>query len=104
MGTKNINVVNKINRFALFCDNLTAQVSDEFKKYVSSLNDVCWYGLLNATDLWHPVDAGYAELLKVLINQAHHTWLDSDQHANRWYENTEPYAAKERRILITFGG
>ena len=47
-------------RFVLFCDNLTAQVSDEFRQAVSSLGGVVWYGLPNATDLWQSVDAGYA--------------------------------------------
>ena len=51
-------------RFVLFCDNLTAQVSDEFRQAVSSLGGVVWYGLPNATDLWQPVDAGYVQLLK----------------------------------------
>ena len=48
--------------FVLFCDNLTAPVSDEFKECVSQLNGVVWYGLPNATDMWQPVDAGYAQI------------------------------------------
>ena len=40
--------------FALFCDNLTAQVSEDFKKSVSDINGICWYGLPKATDLWQP--------------------------------------------------
>ena len=53
-------------RFVLFFDNLTAQVSEEFKESVSKRNGVVWYGLSNATDLWQPVDAGYAQILKTL--------------------------------------
>ena len=30
-------------RFVLFCDNLTSQVSDDFKECVSQLNGVVWY-------------------------------------------------------------
>ena len=57
-------------RFVLFYDNLTAQVSDKFIECVSQLSGVGWYGLPNATDLWQPVDAGYAQILKTLICQA----------------------------------
>ena len=60
-----------------------------------------WFGLPNATDLWQPIDAGFAQLLKVLINQQFTDWLDSDDNADRWYGNTEPFPAKERRILIS---
>ena len=93
--------VNDLDHFALFCDNLTAQVSSEFKESVSDQSGVCWYGLPNATDLWQPVDAGYAELLKRLVNQKFHAWLDSDENADRWYGNVDSFSAKERRILIT---
>ena len=55
----------------------------------------------NATDLWQPVDAGSRELLKVFPKQEHNRWLDCDEKADRWYGNTEPFSAKERRILIT---
>ena len=68
-------VQHSIDRFVLFFDNLSAQESYEFKKSVSDLNGVCWYGLPNATDIWQPVDAGYAELLKVFLNQKHHEGL-----------------------------
>jgi len=42
-------------RFVLFCN-----------KSVSKLNGAVWYGLPNAimTDLWQPVDAGYAQILR----------------------------------------
>ncbi len=62
--------------FALFCDNLSAQVSEEFKKAILQLHGVCWYGL------WQPVDAGYGSLLEVFIQQAHRRWLDSDEYAD----------------------
>lgn len=57
-------------RFVLFCDNLTAQVSEEFKESVSKLNGVVWYGLPNATDLWQPVDAGYAQILDTHLSNS----------------------------------
>ena len=96
--------------FVLFLDNLNCQTSDEFKEAVANLNGVCWYGVCwygvcwygvcwygvcwygvcwygvcwygvpGVTDIWQPVDAGYAELLKVKIRQEHYNWLDSDKH------------------------
>ena len=41
------------------------------------------------------------ELIKVLAKQEHDGQLDRDENADRWYANTEPYFAKESRILIT---
>ena len=66
----------------------------------SKRSGVCWFGLPNATDLWQPVDADYAELLKKFVTQKLHDWLDSEDNADRWYNNTDPFSAKERRILI----
>ena len=43
-----------------------------------------WYGLPGATDLWQPVDAGYAQILKVLIGQAQRKWLDDEENAEKW--------------------
>ena len=40
-------------------------------------------------------------MLKTLIEQEHHKWLDNDEDANRWYENEQPHSAKERHIIIT---
>ena len=62
-----LDAMNDVDRFSLFCDNLTGQTAEEFKDAASKLVGVCWYGLPNATDLWQMIDAGYAELLKVLI-------------------------------------
>ena len=88
-------------RFALFCDNLTAQISDEFKEGISSQSGICWFGLPNTTDVWQPVDAGYADLLKTLIAQAQHDWLDREENAEKWYGYDDEFSAKDRRILIT---
>ena len=81
--------------FVLFLDNLNSQTSDEFKEAVANLDGVCWYGVPGATDIWQPVDAGYAELLKVKIRQEHYNWLD------KWYGLDQTFSASDRRILIT---
>ena len=80
---------------------MTAQISGEFKEEISSQSGVCWFGLPNATDLWQPVDAGYDELLKTLITQVQHDWLDKEENAEKWYGNDGDFSAKDRRILIT---
>ena len=88
-------------QFALLCDNLTGQTSEQFKKAVSDLNGIAWFGLPNATDLWQIVDAGYAQLLKTLIDQTFHTWLDDDEHLSLWYSQKKGFIAKDRRVMIT---
>ena len=90
-----------LKRFILFADNLASQVHDDFKESVSGCSGVVWYGLPDKTSLWQPVDAAYAKMLKTLMEQEHHKWLDDEEHVDRWYGNEEPYSAKERRILIT---
>ena len=40
------------DRFVLFCDNLSAQVTDNFKDAVSSIGGLVWYEVPNAADLW----------------------------------------------------
>ena len=97
-------VVEELNRYVLYCDNLTAQTHDSFKSAVSEKSGVAWFGLPKATDLWQPVDAGYAQLLKVLMCQQFENWLDDDEHAERWYANEKPFTASERRVLITHWG
>ena len=92
--------IEHLKRFVLFGDNLTGQVHDNFKESVSDCSCVVWYGLPHATGLWQPVDAGYAKMLKTLMDQEHQEWLDDEELADRWYGNEEPYSAKERRILI----
>ena len=95
-----------VSRFILFLDNLTAQQTDEFKEAVAKVIGVNWYGIANATDLWQVVDAGIAQLLKVLTRQEQDKWLEDDENADRWYGHTEdkPFSVMERRILITMWG
>ena len=68
---------------------------------VNSLNGVAWFRLPNATDLWQPVDAGYAQVLKSFISIEHREWLEFDNYADRWFCNEKHFSAKERRILIS---
>ena len=68
---------------------------------VAELKGVCWFGLKNATDIWQVIDAGLAQMLKVLVGQKHRMWLDESENVDRWYENQTPYTAMEQRNLIT---
>ena len=61
------------DHFVLFCDNLEAQKSAGFKDDVEALLGLVWYGVANATDIWQPIDAGYAQLLKVIMQSLHET-------------------------------
>ena len=88
------------DHFVLFCNNLQGQISDGFKDAVGALDGLVWYGVANATDIWQPIDAGYAQLLKMSIKQEFFKWLDDDDSVDRWYgESISP--ASEKRILIT---
>ena len=68
---------------------------------VQEMGGTVWFGLADATDLWQPVDAGYAATLKMLVAKTHQEWLDDDSYADRWFNNVQPYSATERRVLIT---
>ena len=85
----------------LLLDSLEAHTKEEFKEVVNSLSGVVWFGLPNATDLWQPVDAGYAQVLKALVGTKHREWLTQENNADRWFCNTEPFTTKDRRILIS---
>lgn len=90
-----------LDRFLLYCDNLQAQVQPAFKSAIHDIKGLVWYGIANATDIWQPVDAGYAQLLKRFIGQEQHKWLCEGDNIDRWLENDKKLSAKERRILIT---
>ena len=65
-------------------------MQDDVKESVSSINELLWYGLPYVTDLWQPVDAGYAACLKSLIAIKHRKWLDIENNTKRWFRN-EPF-------------
>ena len=88
-------------KFIVLLENLKGKIQDDFKESVSNINGLLWYGLPDGTDLWQPVDAGYAACLKSLIAIEHKKWLDIENNAEIWFENEDLYTAKERRILLT---
>ena len=90
-----------LDKFVLLLDNLKRHLLDNFKDAVAGAKGLLWYGLPGATDLWQPVDAGYAATLKALIAVEHRKWLDTDDNSDRWFGNEEPYKVKKRRIWIT---
>ena len=91
----------KLKKYVLLLDNLEAHCTEEFKVAVRDQKGLFWYGLADGTDLWQPVDAGYAQVLKTLISREHQDWLYRDDNTDRWFQNEKPYTAMERRILIT---
>ena len=44
-------------------------------------------------------DAGYAQVLKVVIKQEFFNWLDDEDHIDEWYGETV-FSASEKQILI----
>ena len=72
-----------LEKFVLLLDNLKGQMQDDFKVDIRSRNGLLWYGLPDATDLWQPVDAGFAACLKALISIIQREWLDFDENADR---------------------
>ena len=97
-----------LDEFVLFCDNLEGQISLQFRDAVRKLNGIVWYGLANATDLWHatdlwqPVDVGAGYLIKKLIDAEQQQWLEDDENVEKWLDNSETkLSAQERRILLT---
>ena len=87
-------------RFVLYCDNLPGQCADDFKEAVAAIGGVVWFVPPNTTDITQPVDAGYAQMLKVKVNQAQQKWLEDEDNADRWFNMDQRFSAKERRILI----
>ena len=62
-----------------------------------------WFGVPNATDIWQPVDGGYAATLKTLISQEFFNWLDDEYNVEKWYHAESHITSREKRILITKG-
>lgn len=56
----------KSETFLLLLDNLSCQELDEFNEKVSVVKG-CWHDFKAGTDLWQPVDAGYADVLNKLV-------------------------------------
>ena len=93
--------VSDLDNFILFLDNLTAHVQDRFRETVEELNGLGWFGIPGATDIWQPVDGGYASTLKALIRQKFFNWLDDAENLDKWYGADSHITASEKRILIT---
>ena len=70
------------DHFILFLNNLEGKKADSFKCAIAEIDGLPHYGLVNATDIWQPVDAGYAQLLKIRIKQEFFSWLDDSENAD----------------------
>ena len=45
---------------------------------MAAIDGVVWYVPPSTTDITQPVDAGYAQMLKVKVNQAQQKWLEDE--------------------------
>ena len=91
--------VKDLDRFVLFCDNLSAQTTDVFKEAVAKICGVVWFVPPNTTDLTQPVDVGYAQILKMLVKKVQDEWLEDGDNCDKWYGKDHKFSAKERRLL-----
>ena len=73
----------------MFCDNLTAQVSDEFLQVVREINGIVWFGPSGATDSWQPVDCGIGRMLKQKVSRIQDDWLEHDSNVDLWLGNSD---------------
>ena len=92
-------VVENLEKYVLFVDDLTAQQTDDFKK--ADLKGVVWYELKNASGLCQVVDAGIAQTLKVLTRRNYRKWLDKEYNVDIWFGDQKGLTANGRRILTT---
>ena len=94
--------VQNLDEYVLFCDNLVAQTSNEFKEAVRATKGIVWFGLANATNIWQPVDCGYGQLYKSQVALAQERWLEESDNVEKWHGNDgKSFTASDRRILLT---
>ena len=53
-------IVKNTGNFILLLDNLEAHVQESFRNSIKDLGGIARFGVPNATDIWQPVDGGYA--------------------------------------------
>ena len=95
-------IVKDTGNFILFLDNLEeAHVQESFRNSIKDLGRITWFGVPNDTNIWQPVDGGYAATLKTLINQEFFNWLDDEDKVGKWYGAESHITASEKRMLIT---
>ena len=58
------------------------------------------YLLKNTTDITQPIDAGYAQTLKLKIIHAQERWLEDEQNADKWFNMEQKFSVKEKHIFI----
>lgn len=95
------NYVNRLGgrQLLLFCDNLKAHLSAEFKAACSEQNTLLWFLLKNATDFSQPIDAGYGRDVKREVARQQTEWLENEKNLQEWENNDLP--AWKRRVLMT---
>eukprot|EP00733_Pompholyxophrys_punicea_P000653 Pompholyxophrys_punicea_v1_NODE_217_length_2716_cov_10.781661.p1 type:complete len:233 gc:universal NODE_217_length_2716_cov_10.781661:687-1385(+) len=64
---------------------------------------IVWFGPAERTDIWQPVDAGYAQAVKQQISYQQEMWLMKEDNLALWETDVkgEKLTASDRRILLT---
>ena len=88
------------SEFVLFCDNLSAQVIEEFLREIHAINGIVWFGEPGSTDIWQPVDNGFGKMLKTKISSLQEQWLEQDENIDLWTENSEKKLDLMQRIIL----
>ena len=65
-------------KFVLLCDNLTTQDSKEFLQAIREINEIVWFDVTGAMDIWQPVDCGIGRMLKQTVSRNQDECLKHD--------------------------
>ena len=57
------------------------------------------YEVPKATDIWQPVDGGYAAILKTFVKHEFFNWLDDDDNVEIWYGTDSTFTASQKESL-----
>ena len=91
--------VNKSHENALFLDNLSCQMTEEFHSVCRELASTVVYPLPpDETDKCQPVDQGVGNVIKELMGKELDKYLEKEDNLNKWQSSL---SAGKRGILIT---
>jgi len=92
--------VKDLDEYVLFCNNLKAQTSDEFKAAVRKTGGIVWFDVPNGTNVWQPVDCSYGQLYKSQIAITQQQWLEHGENVEKWVGNQDKFTASDGRNTL----
>ena len=91
--------VDKYAANILFCDNLSHQITEEFKAVLKKSNTTLHLLKGNCTDEIQVIDCGIGKQTKVKMAECCESWLEDDENLDKWVSGK--ITASECRILLT---